>query len=92
MARTTRRTKAQQVSKEVQLLSDVERDSFKCNVVTMVRTDWKGNVAEVVGEETYQNVKYLWVVLKTFANGKLRPEGRQYKKMVLPTSVEPLTV
>jgi hypothetical protein len=62
--------------------------SQKGRRVVLTSTDWKGHQAEVNGERIYQNTVYLMITLTTFANGKLRPEGRRLQKMVLPTSVE----
>ena len=61
--------------------------SQKGRRVVLTSTDWKGHQAEVNGEKIYQNTLYLMITLTTFANGKLRPEGRRLQKMVLPTSV-----
>ena len=56
--------------------------------VKLIKTDWKNNYAQVTGVEDKRNVAYLSVTLLRYADGRERPEGKQTKTLVRPSSVE----
>jgi hypothetical protein len=60
----------------------------KGTLVTLAKTDWKGQFGEVTGVEDKRNVLYLGVQLTHYANGKPRPEEKRQHVTVRPQSVQ----